>query len=67
MTNVNYTAKHIKKLTWIKLKRVYILLEYLSGRMNTGEGEAIPQHTYGGAGGEEVYPLLIHYLGTRWG
>jgi hypothetical protein len=51
MINVNYTAKHIKKLTWIKLKLVYILLEYLSGRMNTEEGEAVPQHTYGGAGG----------------
>jgi hypothetical protein len=30
--------------------------------------KAVPQHTYGGAGGREnVQLLLIHDLGTRWG
>jgi hypothetical protein len=29
--------------------------------------KAVSQHTYGEAGREEVYLLLIHDLGTRWG
>jgi hypothetical protein len=32
-----------------------------------GNGKAVPQHAYGGAGGEDVYLLLLHNLGTRWG
>jgi hypothetical protein len=32
------------------------------------KGKAVPQHTYGGAGGgEDVQLLLIHDLETRWG
>jgi hypothetical protein len=30
-------------------------------------GKAIPQHTYGGAGGKDVQLLLIHDLDTRCG
>jgi hypothetical protein len=29
------------------------------------KGKAVPQHTYGGAGEEEVELLLIYDLGTR--
>jgi hypothetical protein len=29
-------------------------------------GKAVPQHTYGGIGGEDAQLLLIHYLDTRY-
>jgi hypothetical protein len=29
--------------------------------------KAVPQHTCGGPGGEDVWLLLIHNLGTKWG
>jgi hypothetical protein len=41
-----------------------VLSQHLSGGK---KGKAIPQHAYESAGGEDVYLLLIHDLGTRWG
>jgi hypothetical protein len=30
------------------------------------QNEAVPQHSYGGAGGEDEYLLFIYDFGNRW-
>jgi hypothetical protein len=39
----------------------------LSCLQNCSKSKAVPQHTMQMQGEEEVYILLIHDLGTRWG
>jgi hypothetical protein len=45
----------------------YVSVEWCLVLRDSKKGKAVSQHTYGGAGGEEVQLLLIHDLGIRWG